>query len=106
MKDKFAELEEPKRRTLPAALVVLVLMGAFTIHHLSNIKPIQLSGVIQAATDQQGVSVRLDNGLVVTAIASKGLPLTNGEHVLVLEKTSLFAAPVYQIAGKGSLAEP
>ena len=106
MKDKFAELEEPKKRTLPAALVVLALMGGFTIHHLSNTKPIQLSGVIQAATDQQGVLVRLDNGLVVTAIASKGLPLANGEHVLVLEKTSLFATPVYQIAGKDSRAEP
>ena len=106
MKDKFAELEEPKKRTLPAALVVLVLMGGFTIHHLSNTKPIQLSGVIQAATDQQGISVRLDNGLVVTATASKGLTLASGEHVLVLEKTSLFAAPAYQITGKGSLAEP
>ena len=106
MKDKFAELEESKKRTLPAALVVLALMGAFTIHHLSNTKPIQLSGVIQATTAQQGVSVRLDNGLVVTAIASKDAPLANGEHVLVLEKTSLFAAPVYQITGKGSLAEP
>ena len=106
MKDKFAELEEPKKRTLPAALVVLALMGGFTIHHLSNTKPIQLSGVIQAAADQRGVSVRLDNGLVVTATASKGVPLSNGEHVLVLEKTSLFAAPVYQITGKGSLAEP
>ena len=106
MKDKFAELEEPKKRTLPAALVVLALMGGFTIHHLSNTKPIQLAGVIQGATDQPVVSVRLDNGLVVNAIASRGLPLANGEHVLVLEKTSLFAAPVYQVTGKGSLAEP
>ena len=106
MKDKFAELEEPKKRTLPAALVVLALMGGFTIHHLSNTKPVQLSGVIQGAANQQGVSVRLDNGLVVSAIASKGLPLVNGEHVLVLEKTSLFASPVYQIAGKDSRAEP
>ena len=106
MKDKFAELEEPKKRTLPAALVVLDLMAGFTIHHLSNTKPIQLSGVIQAATDQQGMSVRLDNGLVVTATALRGVPLVKGEHVLVVEKTSLFAAPVYQITGTGSLAEP
>ena len=106
MKDKFAELEEPKKRTLPAALVVLALMGGFTIHHLSNTKPIQLSGVIESATDGEQASVRLDNGLVVTALASKGLPIAEGEHVLLLEKTSLFAAPAYQITGKGSLAEP
>ena len=104
MKDKFAELEEPKKRTLPAALVVLALMGGFTIHHLSNTKPIQLAGVIQSATDPQQTTVLLDNGLLVTASASKGVPLAKGEHVLLLEKTSLFAAPVYQITGKGSLA--
>ena len=106
MKDKFADLEEPKKRTLPAALVVIALMGGFTVHHLSNTKPVQLSGVIQSSTDQQSASVRLANGLVVTALASNGARLASGEHVLVLEKTSLFAAPVYRIAGKDSSAEP
>ena len=106
MKDKFAELEEPKKRTLPAALMVLALMAGFTIHHLSNTKPIQLAGVIRSTTDPRQTTVRLDNGLLVTASASKDVPLSNGEHVLLLEKTSLFAAPVYQITGKGSLAEP
>ena len=103
MPDKFAALEEPKKRTLPAALLVLALMSGFAIHQLSKPKQVQLSGVIEASTRPSGQvdpSVRLDNGLLVTARASSGGSFMPGDRVIVVEHISLTAAPVYQIAGK------
>ena len=105
MKDKFADLEEPKKRTLPAALLVLALMGGLAIHQLSKPKQVQLSGVIEPTSVPNGQvdpSVRLDNGLLVTAKVSSGGPFAPGDHVIVVEKISLTAAPVYEITGKDS----
>ena len=105
MTDKFADLEEPKKRTLPTALLALALIGGLAIHQLSNPRPIQLSGVIEPARSKnssENPSVRLDNGLVVTAQVSRDGPFVPGDHVIVIEKVSLTAEPVYQIAGKDS----
>ena len=103
MSDKFAELEEPKKRTLPAALVILALMGGFAIHQLSKPRHVQMSGVIEPArtpNEQPGLLVRLDNGLVVTANVASGGPFVAGDNVKVIEDITLTAPPVYQIAGK------
>ena len=103
MSDKFAELEEPKKRTLPAALLILALMGGFAIHQLSKPRHVQMSGVIVASRtpgERLERLVRLDNGLVVTAKVTSGGPFVAGDHVKVIEDVTLTAAPVYQIAGK------
>ena len=103
MSDKFAELEEPKKRTLPAALVVLALLGGLAIHQLSKPRHVPLSGVVESSSGTSGQAsslVRLDNGLLVTAKGSTGGPFVAGDHVKVIEDISLTKEPVYQIAGK------
>jgi len=103
MSDKFAELEEPKKRTLPAALLVLALIGGLAIHQLSKPRHVPLSGVVESSSgtgEQASSLVRLDNGLLVTAKASTGGPFVAGDHVKVIENITLTKAPVYQIAGK------
>ena len=105
MPDKFADLEEPKKRTLPAALLVLSLMSGFAIHQLSKPRQVQLSGVIEStgsSSEHVGPSVRLDNGLLITATASGSGPFVPGDHVIVFENIRLTSAPAYQIAGKDS----
>lgn len=103
MTDKFAELEEPRKRTLPAALVVLALMGGFAIHQLSRPRHVELSGLVEpsrAGAGQSWTPVRLDNGRVVKARVAGGGPYVAGDHVEVVEETTLTAAPVYRISGK------
>jgi hypothetical protein len=103
MSDKFAALEEPKKRTLPAALLVLALMGGLAVHQLSKPRHVLLSGIVESSSDtgeQASSLVRLDNGLLVNAKASTGGPFVAGDHVKVIEDITLTKAPVYQIAGK------
>ena len=98
MTDTFADLEEPKKRTLPTALLALALIGGLAIHQLSNPRPIQLSGVIEPTRSKNSLgnpSVRLDNGLVVTAQISRDGPFVPGDHVIVIENVSLTAKPIY-----------
>ena len=103
MKDKFADLEEPKSRTLPAALAVLAIMAAMFAWHLSRIETITTSGIIES-TDATGKisSVRLDNGTIVSASLTSAAPVIRGERVVVVEHTKVFGAPDSEIAGKGS----
>ena len=107
MKDKFADLEEPKNRTLPTALGILALMAAMFALHLSRIEPIEISGIIESTDDsKRSSSVRLDNGTVVTASLPTNGAVSKGERVVVIETTRVFGAPDYQVAGKGQRTEP
>lgn len=103
MSDKFAELEEPKKRTLPAALLVLALMGGFATHQLLKARHVEMSGVVESSgntSEPTGLLVRLDNGMVVTAKVTSGGQFVAGDHVKVTEDITIAAAPAYRIAGK------
>ena len=107
MKDKFAELEERKNRTLPTALGILALVAAMFAWQLSRIEPIEVSGVVESTNDiQRSSSVRLDNGTVVSASLPPNGAVSNGERVVVIETTKVFGAPDYQVAVKGQRTEP
>ena len=103
MKDKFADLEEPKTRTLPAALAILLIMAAMFAWHLSRLEPITISGIVESTDpSRHSSSVRLDNGTVVNASLATSVPVVRGDRVLVVEHTKVFGAPDYQVSGKGS----
>ena len=101
MKDKFADLEEPKNRTLPTALAILTVMAAMFFWHLSRIEPIELSGIVESTDEsKRSSSIRLDNGIVVSASLPTTVVAIEGDRVVVVETTRVFGAPDYQVAGK------
>jgi hypothetical protein len=103
MKDKFADLEEPKNRTLPTALSILAILAAMFAWHMSSIEPVELSGIVESTDDsRRSSSIRLDNGMVVSASLSTNLAVTKDDRVVVVEHTKIFGAPAYRVAGKGS----
>ena len=99
MKDKFAELEEPRKRTLPAAIAVLVAITSLFAYRLSHTKPIELSGLVESVASDHVAKIHLDNGLTVNAKVSSSHDPSSGQRVTVLETVSLLGAPAYVVQG-------
>ncbi len=112
MRDKFADLEERKPRTWPAALAIVVLVAGMSIYHWSGAKPEKLIGTVESAgsisvakvqgSTQEAASVRLDNGDLAMAVIASGGPFHQGDRVIILKETRLLAGPAYVITGKES----
>ena len=100
MKDKFADLEEPKNRTLPAAIAVLALFVLLFVYRITHIEPIELSGVVESVASDGSAIVRLDNGTVVKLATTVGQPVQAGLQVPVVETPGLLSAPSYRIGSK------
>ena len=108
MKDKFADLEEPKKRLWPAAvLIALFVVGLFALH-FSQAKPERLTGTIESigSNGSGPVTVRLDSGATVAATSSFSGSLNKGDYVVVMEDRSSLSGPVFQVTGKDSSPEP
>ena len=102
MKDKFANLEEPRKRTLPTAIAVLIAITALFTYRLSHTKPIELSGLVESVSADHVARVHLDNGLTVNAKVSSSRDPSSGQRVTVLETVSLLSAPAYAVQGSAS----
>jgi hypothetical protein len=116
MRDKFADLEEPKSRTLVGALLGLVFVSLFLAFLWSGSAPRHTQGIVQssgwisvariAGGTRQAASVRLsDGGLVVAAVVSTQ-SVRPGDSVEVLVEPRLLGPPAYQVVGKLSKFEP
>ncbi|QIL21065.1 hypothetical protein [Thermomonas sp. HDW16] len=97
MKDKFADLEEPRKRTLPTAIAVLVAITALFAYRLSHTKPIELSGLVESVAAGHVARVHLDNGLTINAKVSSSRDPSSGQRVTVLETVSLLSTPAYVV---------
>ncbi|RYZ21571.1 MAG: hypothetical protein EOO16_12495 [Chitinophagaceae bacterium] len=104
MRDKFANLEEPRSRALPAVVAAFLLIAAVFAYRLTHIKPIELSGTVESTVPagQPDVPVILDNGSHVHAADSGKKPHSAGDKIHVLEQVQLFAAPTYLITENNS----
>jgi hypothetical protein len=102
MTDKFADLEEPKNRTLPAALAVLLIFTGLFAYRVSQNKPIEISGVVVAAPRDGIAQIRLDDGMTIKASVASGQAPEVGQRVEVLETVALLSAPTYQLGKKAS----
>ena len=100
MKDKFADLEEPKNRTLPTAIAVLAVFALLFAYRITHIEPIKLSGVIESVAADGTASVLLDNGTVVKMAGTTSQPLQVGRQVPVVETPGLLSPPSYRIGSK------
>src|SRR6478672_1141987 len=99
MKDKFATLEEPRKRTLPAAIAVLLLFAALFAYRLSHTKPIELTGSVESVAGDHIAKVHLENGLTVDAKVNASPDPAAGQRVRVLENVTLLSAPTYLVLG-------
>ena len=101
MKDKFADLEEPKSRTLRVVIAVIVIIAVISAFGLFNPKPIKLSGVVESLGSANSTtgqpSVRLDDGTLITVSRTGNPPIAAGDRVVVVEQRKLFGRPSYTI---------
>lgn len=112
MKDKFADLEEPKQRTWPAAVGLLIFVVFLFAYRWSGAKPEKVLGTVESAgtisvakvegSTQEAARVRLDNGDLAMAMVASGGPLHNGDRVIILKEARLFGAPAYVVTAKES----
>ncbi len=96
MKDKFADLAEPKSRSMILVVVALVLFAAFLVYRWSTadwqpihgtVESVAPAGVAQTNGAAAGtVSVKLPDGSVVLAQVTGGVPLHAGEQVRLVQQ--------------------
>ena len=101
MKDKFADLEEPKKRLWPAAVLIAVVVIGMFVFHLSQAKPERLVGTVES-TEAGHLTVRLDGGTTVAATTSLSGSLKPGDRVVVMEDRTSLSGPVFQVSGRES----
>jgi hypothetical protein len=116
MTDKFADLEEPKFRRWVGVVVVALLLAAFFVFRWSGSTPNRVAGVVEATgpvsvarvsgATREVASVRLGNGLVVSAPVASGGPLSPGDKVILLEEPRFLVSPAYQVVGKDTGMSP
>ena len=112
MKDKFADLEEQKARTWPAAVGLLLLVAFLFAYKWSGataekvLGTVESTGTISTAkvegSTQEAARIRLDNGEFAMAMVASGGPLRSGDRVIVLKEARLFGAPAYVVTSKES----
>ena len=101
MKDKFADLEEPKKRLWPAAVLILVFVVGMFFLHLSQAKPEKLFGTVESMKPD-GLTIRLDSGATIAATSSFSGSLKSGDRVVVMEDRTSLSGPVFQVTGRES----
>ena len=110
MKDKFADLEEPKQRTWPAAVGLLMFVIFLFAYRWSGAKPEKALGTVQSAgtisvgkaqgSTREAAQVRLDSGELAMAMVASGGPLHNGDRVIIFKETRLLGVPAYVVTAK------
>jgi len=110
MRDKFADLEEPKFETAKLFFGLLVLLAIFLAYSWSGATAVTVSGVVQSAGSatfgkimggtRQIASVRLADGTIVQAYVVSDNLVSPGDNVELLQEHRLLGGSTFQIVAK------